>query len=47
VAGKLVFTDQPCGGEKVTLGEINSMATEEQPFEYEPFYWYIALHCIR
>jgi thiol:disulfide interchange protein len=36
VAGKLVFTDQPCGGEKVTLGEINSMAAEEQPFEYEP-----------
>ena len=36
VAGKLVFTDQPCGGEKVILGETNSMSAEEQPFEYEP-----------
>lgn len=36
VNGKLVFTDQPCEGGKVTLGETNSMAAEEQPFEYEP-----------
>jgi thiol-disulfide isomerase/thioredoxin len=36
VAGKLVFTDQPCDGEKVVLGEMNSMPAEEQPFEYEP-----------
>jgi thiol-disulfide isomerase/thioredoxin len=36
VAGKLVFTDQPCGGEKVILGETNSMPAEEKPFVYEP-----------
>jgi thiol-disulfide isomerase/thioredoxin len=36
VAGKLVFTDQPCDGEKVILGETNSMPAEEQPFVYEP-----------
>jgi thiol-disulfide isomerase/thioredoxin len=36
IAGKLVFTDQPCDGEKVTLGVTNSMAAEETPFEYVP-----------
>lgn len=36
VAGKLVFTDQPCDGEKVTLGVTNSMEAEETPFVYEP-----------
>ncbi len=36
VAGKLVFTDEPCDGEKVTLGVTNSMAAEEKPFVYEP-----------
>ena len=36
VNGKLVFTDQPCDGEKVTLGVINSMEAEETPFVYEP-----------
>jgi thiol-disulfide isomerase/thioredoxin len=36
INGKLVFTDQPCDGEKVILGETNSMPAEEQPFEYEP-----------
>lgn len=36
IAGKLVFTDQPCDGEKVILGETNSMAAEETPFEYVP-----------
>ncbi len=36
VAGKLVFTDEPCDGEKVTLGVTNSMPAEEKPFVYEP-----------
>lgn len=36
VAGKLVFTDQPCDGEKVTLGVTNSMEAEDTPFVYEP-----------
>lgn len=36
IAGKLVFTDQPCDGEKVILGETNSMAAEKTPFEYVP-----------
>lgn len=36
VAGKLVFTDQPCEGEKVTLKEMNVMPAEEEPFEYTP-----------
>ncbi|MEH6450284.1 MAG: DUF4124 domain-containing protein [Oleispira sp.] len=36
IAGKLVFTDQPCDGDKVILGETNSMAAEETPFEYVP-----------
>jgi len=36
IAGKLVFTDQPCDGEKVILGETNVMPAEETPFEYVP-----------
>lgn len=36
VAGKIVFTDQPCDGEKVILGVTNSMKAEEKPFVYEP-----------
>jgi len=36
IAGKLVFTDQPCEGEKVTLGVTNSMPAREYDFEYEP-----------
>jgi len=36
LAGKLVFTDQPCDGEKVTLGVANSMPAREYDFEYEP-----------
>lgn len=36
IAGKLVFTDQPCDGEKVTLGTTNFMPAEEKPFEYVP-----------
>ncbi|PHR97499.1 MAG: hypothetical protein COA78_27530 [Blastopirellula sp.] len=36
VAGKLVFTDEPCDGEKVILGVTNSMPAEEKPFVYEP-----------
>jgi len=36
IAGKLVFTDQPCEGEKVILGETNFMPAEKEPFEYVP-----------
>lgn len=36
IAGKLVFTDQPCEGEKVTLGVTNFIPAEEEPFEYVP-----------
>jgi len=36
IAGKLVFTDQPCEGEKVILGKTNFMPAEKEPFEYVP-----------
>lgn len=34
IAGKLVFTDQPCEGEKVILGKTNFMPAEKEPFVY-------------
>jgi thiol-disulfide isomerase/thioredoxin len=34
IAGKLVFTDQPCEGEKVILGKTNFMPAEKKPFVY-------------
>jgi thiol-disulfide isomerase/thioredoxin len=36
INGKLVFTDQPCTGEKVILGETTFIPAEKEPFEYVP-----------
>lgn len=36
IKGKLVFTDQPCDGEKVILGETTFIPAETEPFVYTP-----------